>query len=264
MRTINCHLIYHLGDCIAALHFLINCTRINPVRFNFSCREDYHGQLQEIIEFHTDVITLVPLNAPVMEATFDEDSIDLWISASGVNWFEPSKMLNGFIDQSTYFLFHWIEVAEQMNIICPFRNKYDIIHNQEVLLEPLDFTDKFDYLFINSNPASGQCSEYTVERSDDFIERLQHNSRSVITTRKVGDIPCTTDYNLSIVDIGKLSISNVSNIFAINTGPIHLCMNKWSIPKLDRFFIWASMETFKYGPNFRSEKYLSHFIDNEL
>lgn len=54
---------------------------------------------------------------------------------------------------------------------------------------------------------------------------------------------------MSILEIGKLS-KNVKNITAVNTGPLHLCMNKWSLPHIN------TNETFNYGSNFKTVKSL--------
>ena len=77
------------------------------------------------------------------------------------------------------------------------------------------------------------------------------------------NVPCTLDYNLSIVEIAKLA-KNVRNVVAVNTGPLHLCMNKWSLSNINNFIIWSTAETFGYGNNFKTVKTLKEIDENNF
>jgi hypothetical protein len=104
---------------------------------------------------------------------------------------------------------------------------------------------------------SGQCYNYEEKKFNNLANEIVKNNQTVITTQKIENIPCTKDYDLNIIEIGKLS-KNTKNIIAVNTGPLHLCMNKWTIDKNKFFIIIANTaygctsETFEYGDNFQT------------
>lgn len=255
MKTINCHNFYHLGDCIETLHFLINATKHNDVSFNFLCNPTYHHQLQEFIG-NTDKIKLIN--------ELKESSIDTWIGA--YNYGDICKKSDEIFgkdsDQGTFFLLLSKILSNIMNIKCPFIYKNDMIYNQETLNKKCKHTQTYDYLFINSKNQSIPFPNFEQEIVS-MMKILKTKNRSVITTAKVDNTPCTLDYNLSVVEIARLS-KNVKNIIAVNTGPLHLCMNKWSLPTIEKFIVWSPAETFNYGSNFKSVKFLSEIEESSI
>jgi hypothetical protein len=259
MKIINCHNNLHLGDCVETLHYLINVVENNEITFNFACVPNYHSQLNEMIRDYSDKIKLVS------NAQLAQDSIETWVAGYG-DYGElntKSVELNGYLDQATSFLLHWIRISQIIGVKCPFITKTDLIYNQKVLSEDCLHKQNYDYLFINSVPMSGQCNSFSDYESINFIKRILNKNKTVITTRKIGDIPCTLDHGLSIVEIGKLA-KNVKNVVAVNTGPLHLCMNKWSLPNINNFTIWSSAETFGYGTNFKTVKTLGEINESDI
>jgi len=259
-QLLNCHNNLHLGDCIETLHYLINVVENNEISFNFACVPDYHSQLSEMIRDYSDKIKLVS------NTQLAQDSIETWVAGYGDYYGEiitKSVELNGYLDQATCFLLHWIRISQLIGVKCPFITKTDLIYNQKVLSEDCSHKENYDYLFINSVPRSGQCNSFSDFESISFIKRLISKNRTVITTKKIGDIPCTLDYGLSIVEIGKLA-KNVKNIVAVNTGPLHLCMNKWSLSNINKFIIWSSAESFGYGTNFKTVKTLGEIDESDI
>jgi len=251
MRTINCHNLYHLGDCIQALHFLINAAKHNNIQF-FS---DYHKQLQEFIH-DFDGVKLI--TSPIGE------SIDTWIGAYNyVNICKKSEEMFGKdSDQGTFFLLLAGILSNIMEIKCPFSTKMDMIYNEEVLNKPCKHNEFYDYLFINSKNQSIPFPNFE-EEIVSMMKKLKAHNKSVITTAKAIDTPCTLDYNLSVVEIARLS-KNVKNIIAVNTGPLHLCINKWILPNINNFIVWSPAETFNYGSNFKSVKFLSEIEESSI
>jgi hypothetical protein len=258
MRTINCHNTAHLGDCIQTLHFLIRAVETNDVCFNFSCNPIYHNQLSEFIKYHSDKIKLLNLIQ-----SLHQESIDTWVAGYGDYAAINDKCVDaqGFIDQSLGFLIHWFRMANTMQINCPFKCKDDLIYDESILQEQA-LPDNYDYLFINSFCLSLEYDNFETEGLD-FINRIKQSGKSVITTRKIQDIPCTLDYNLSVVKIGQLS-KNVKTIVGSNTGPIHLCMNKWSLSNIDKFIVWSPSHNFNFGPKFKTVKSLHQITDKEI
>lgn len=249
MREIYLHNKYHLGDCISILHFLINASKINDVIFKFHCNNSYYNQLHEFIIYHTDKIQLIDNVGP--------NSIDTWVAAYGD--YVHLRGIAGFNngerpDQAIINLTHWTRLAQMMNISNPFSKTTDIIYNEKVLSEECKHSEKYDWLIINSLPYSGQIEKHiTFNDFKNIITQILQKDQTFITTVKYGNYPCTIDYNLSVVEIGKLA-KNVKNIIGIATGPMHLTINKFSLNNLENFIIWTgeTSETFKYSPIFKT------------
>lgn len=246
MKSIFCHNEYHLGDCIQTLHFLIKCSEINDIKFNFFCNQSYFSQLKPLLNNHVELVN-----------SRNKDSIETWIGDYNNKYKEyqsQSKLENGTFDQGNMFLLHWQFVSKIMNLNCPFKEKKDLIYDEDILSQPCVHNQKYDYLIINSKPLSGQCSCYSESKFINLVEDIQKNQKTFITTEKIKNYPCTKDYNLNVAEIGQLS-KNVKNIFAVNTGPLHLCMNKWSIENNFILLVCGGGdETFHYGSNFRTIK----------
>ncbi len=257
MTVVNCYNQYHLGDCIEALHFLINATKCNDVTFNFYCNPSYHSQLQEFID-NNNKITLVKIPDP------SQKWINTWIGAYDYAKIcnESERIFGKDSDQGTFFLLLGQILSSIMGIKCPFMTKEDMIYNQEVLNQEPSHKESYDYLFINSKNQSIPFPNFN-ENEKWLIDIFIKQNKKVITTAKIKDIPCTTDYGLSVVEIAKLT-KNVKNIVAVNTGPIHLCMNKWTINNIDTFTVWSPAETFNYGPKFKSVKNLTEIHENDI
>lgn len=252
MKKIKCHNLYHLGDCIETLHFLIHASRINDVQFDFFCNPQYHNQISPLIE--RDNVNLIS-HIDVLE-----NSIDTWIGAYQYDKiFEKSDLIfKDQSDQGTCFLLLWEMVSKKMEIKTPFSNKNEMIYDEEVLNLPCRHKEEYDFLFINSKPFSLVYNNFE-EENYLFLDWLKQQNKKVITTRKIENYPCTLDYNLSVVEIGQLS-KNIKNIVSVNTGPLHLCMNKWSLENIEKFIIWTPAESFNYGEKFKTVRSLKEII----
>ena len=55
-----------------------------------------------------------------------------------------------------------------------------------------------------------------------------------ITTHKLLDYECTTDYNLSLVGIGQLS-KRCKVLLGVPTAPLWMSLNKWSLQNCIKF-----------------------------
>lgn len=259
MKTINCHNHFHIGDCVETLHYLANVVEKNDIFFNFACDPNYHFQLNEMIRDYSDKIKLVA------NTQLPSDSVETWVAGYGdhSSMNNNSVQLTGYLDQATVFLIHWTRISQIIEVNCPFTTKNDLIYNQKILSEDCSHNKNYDYLFINSIPLSGQLPSYSNSECINFINGVINKNKTIMTTRKMENVPCTLDYNLSIVEIGKLA-KNVRNVVAVNTGPLHLCMNKWSLSNINNIIIWSTAETFGYGNNFKTVKTLKEIDENNF
>ena len=213
-------------------------------------------------EFIGDVnVNLYSISPPDVDSnTF----INTWIGA--YNYAQICKdsdvIFGEDSDQGTFFLILSKILSDVMEIKCPFFEKADMIYNESTLESTGLHADSYDYLFINSQNMSIPFTNFEEEVTG-FMERLISKNKSVITTAKYLDVPCTLDYNLGVVDIARLS-KNVKNVVAVNTGPLHLCMNKWTIQNVKSFTVWCPAETFNYGSKFRSVKSLGEIDESNL
>ena len=84
----------------------------------------------------------------------------------------------------------------------------------------------YDILIVNSTPLSGQFNipEYTANM---LISELSSRYK-IITTKKLSDIPCTSDYNMSLYQIGQLSMC-CRCIIAVSTGPSWPALNIFNL-----------------------------------
>jgi len=261
MKTLNCFNIMHLGDCIQSLHYLMNAAELNNVQFKFYCNPSYHDQLNEMIGDTTGV----KLEHIYMAETVEDPCYNIWIGAHDYGGIcETSEEIYGDqSDQGTYFLILNKILSDIMSIECPFEEKKDMIYNQESLSLETKHDQTYDYLFINSQNQSIEFPNFESECADTLSKLLSKN-KTVITTRKIEGVPCTLDYNMSIVEIARMA-KKVKNIIAVNTGPLHLCMNKWVIPNLDKFVVWCpTPENFNYGENFVTVKSLGEIDESSL
>jgi hypothetical protein len=103
----------------------------------------------------------------------------------------------------------------------------------------------WDCLLINSSPQSGQFDD-DPNTFIDLTNRLTASGKTVITTQKIDGVPCTRDFNYSLVDIGTLSI-NCKTIVSINTSPIILCLNQYNMMKSTPIYVLDRYVTYSFG-----------------
>lgn len=256
MRTIHCHNLYHLGDCIQTLHFLIHASRLNDITFNFFCNQSYHHQLKEFIG--VEKINLIT------HPSQTEPSFDTWIGAHRYDKISEKsiELYKENSDQATYFLVLWNIISEMMQIKCPFKEKKDMVYDEEIINQKCSHDGKYDVLFINSRNMSIPFPNFEKEVLQ-TIQKLEKSGKTFILTDKCDRHPCTIDYGLSVLEIARLS-KTVKKIIAVNTGPLHLCMNKWTIQNVDEFVVWSPAETFNHGPKFKCLKSLEELNEHNI
>lgn len=240
---------FHYGDCLVSLHFLHHLTKVNDIECDFGCNPNYHGQLQELISSNSKIsLSKIPQS--------DFDSVD-FRTRSGPNrainlWCCPSlrrmwgEEIEKFPAYSTKFpsmldlgkvLFEiWKYVCETNELVFPFSDSDDIIFDEDILSQDTLDVD-YDFLLVNSYCHSGQMKIAPHEQDNLFlqvIDLLKENNKTFITTHKLLDYECTTDYNLSLVGIGQLS-KRCKVLFGVPTAPLWISLNKWSLENCIKF-----------------------------
>lgn len=207
MRVINFKSETHLGDCIMHTDFLNKMVKINDVEINFFIVEKFKDQVEEFIE---DKNHIKPYNL----ADAPKDAQRAWLNQYGHIHsipFDCGKLKLDFFQQ----------LCTNLNLKCPYVNIIDLLPDSPLIIEnPND--ENWDILLINSDGFSNQTRGISL-KWEVLIEKFKH--KKIITTKKIKNIPCTLDFNYSVLDIAKLSLK-CKIIIGVHTAPWHLVMNK--------------------------------------
>jgi hypothetical protein len=230
----------HIGDCLISLHFLKKLAQKNNVVCQFSCDLQYMGNsVNQLLEFVSDEPRIRILSQPV------ENSINLWypvilqrIENSGKEPYPFYKYGEDVWHGDIFKIWYHIgnQVAQELRLKPAFDNVEEVIFDGELfrrdtLLNGVDGQpQKFDFLIINSYCMSGQV-KFTPQQQDQFfdflIQFIIQNNKTFITTQKLRDYPCTTDYNLSLVQLAQIA-KNCKVIIGVPTSPYLIAINDQS------------------------------------
>jgi len=173
---------------------------------------------------------------------------NLWLNHHG--WY--NRQSNRKWDELHVQLYR--HICPKLKIRNPIKNKNDLIFDSPTLLEKTILGDeKFDFLIINGRPRSGQF-HYNAKDFENLVDYLIDKKHKIITTDKIGDIPCTRDYKFNVVDIARISL-NAKNILGVLVGPMHSTFTKFS--KAERWYVLSTGETLNWSDkiyNFNSIK----------
>lgn len=202
----------HLGDCLLHAHFMRKVVEKNPnITFDFYLIDKHWDQTKEYINDIPQIKCLNYNDCP-------NDHLRGWVAQFGI---PPLPCpLDGLR------LYSYRKLSEKMNIECPFRDEYDLLYDNSAIEKTSYDLPSFDVLLINSIPLSNQINY----NKDDYVEwckSIQDKNKTVITTNQISNIPCTLDYNLSVMGIGALAI-NCKIIAGIGTGSMQCCLNVWT------------------------------------
>lgn len=215
---------YHLGDQLVHLNYLRQVCKENPhLEFTHHCNEQHHAQLTPICEGVP--ISLQGLSIP-------PGAHNAWIGYK--NFFYNHQLRENWVA----FHLDWFNyLSDRLEVANPIACREDLLFDYPALNAPYKYD--FDYLIINSPPASGQLPSYNPEF---FIKRardLANEGKKVITTHPTGIVPCTLEHHFTVTDIGVLS-NGVKHIEGVATGPMWTTFNIFNKDKvLSRVFYCA-------------------------
>lgn len=229
---------YHYGNCLSDLHILIGIAKYNKVSCEFCCDQRFHAQLNEFVPKNSNVMIT---NAKTDQSLNLYEGADFFLTAR--KKLEPSQVMCDRYQQfEEYFKLQLAKarfVCDAFQLTCPFKVYEDMLFDEETLAEVSPIDQSFDYLIVNSYGFSGQVN-YTPFIHDlvfnDIINRLKKCNNSFITTKKHLDSPSTTDYRLSLTQIGQLA-KNCKNIIGITTSPYLIALNKYSFKNFEKIIV---------------------------
>lgn len=198
--------LFHLGDCIQNILYLnyLSCECV------FYCNEAYHNQLRQII---TASITLKSGQPPA-------DAINLWCNRTG-DFFKLCKEYNNDTHSVFEKIYNCPKSVFIPNLLVQASSLPDFNINQYNLRKKV--------LIINSNPSSGQV-DWSKWNAQMDILLSTHDKSDIITTQKLPNILSTADFKHTVFEIGFVSMF-VNKIIAIDTAPLHLCLNKYNMDR---------------------------------
>jgi hypothetical protein len=243
MNHINTYIEPHLGDNVRHLDYLRKIVdKDSNYYFTHYAREKYLNELQTQIIGYENNIQLKPY-----EHGIPSDAIHGWINTD--NWYEGYYYPKVLKDEGYPLMYDkmyikWFNLLEQKyNLPNPIKTPEDF-KTKFNGLEVYDLEKEYDVLLINSIPQSAQ---YMYE--ENLFEKLALDFKSkgydVITTHKIPNIECTLDYNYNLVQIAKIS-TKTPIIIAVDTGPIHLCLNKITLDNCQLFHILHKSNSYSF------------------
>ncbi len=250
MQTHYTHNDFHLGDNLVFLNYLRRLALANPG----------HGFVHAAHECHlaalAPVVQDVPNVALIRYEDRDAASIDVWKNAgagtpNGGFW-ETHELKTDF----AWFHVAWFtHLSRRMGLECPIRKPQDLLFDYPALLQGPGLANAaaitFDFLVINSRPCSGQCLAYDkVEYFDGLLAELAAKGYKVACTQKseVPGVYCTADDNLSVTEIGHMSIY-ASHIVGVATGPMWPTFNVWNQSSVKTRIFMLEGEKLNLGTN---------------
>ena len=246
---------FHLGDNLVHLHFLRKQAIRHPSDTFFHYVHECHlEQLREAIEDLPN-ISLYSLDVKPSE------SINVWKNAGAVTdefgFFERHPNRNDFAGfHMTWFAY----LSNQMDLPNVFVYPTDLLFDYPAIQRdvshrlPFWSGDKFpEILFVNSRPCSGQCLAYdSVDYFDPLIAELSAKHSLIVTQpSKIPNIPCTTSTEMTISEIGALSL-RCPYVIGVATGPLWPTFNIWNQQSLlRRIVMLGNGEQLNLGANVR-------------
>lgn len=234
MTAIHIHNEYNLGDHIYQLHWCTKLLDINSdIEFYYYCRPQFHKDINYLLEdkyklnIHIKDFNDKPVNA-----------FNTWINYNNIyaNFVGLSRMTKTNMYYDKMYISVFGNIAKNLNVENPIKTSIDLLFDDQRLLKENELSDKVDLLLINSKPMSGQYT-YDENGFNRFISKYKDQYRIVTTNNtSFSDIPCTLDYNLSLLDIGSLS-NNAKIIVSVHTSPIIYCFNRFNINKDIKWYV---------------------------
>ena len=220
---------WHLGDNLASLNFLRKLSLAHPSdNFAYACQPQYLYQLREVVE-DIPAIELIPL-----EECFSRSP--LWLDT----WKNSQHFYDRHPQKACYakcYLDFFNVLARSMGYESPLKTPDDLwfdypaIQQSEcadAFIRTWGLQDGLDILVCNAPPKSAQlASWHGVNMFDALIAKLRTQHRVAKTNFSLADVPCTAILNMTLTDIGALSLK-AKVIIGVANGPMWPTFNVWN------------------------------------
>ena len=219
----------HLGDNIFNYILFYNIRDYleeNNIFIKYSAKTEYHYQIKEFN----------PSKNVILNEIYETKGFYLWIGNPVIE-----HNYNYYYNHSKYpfnmFIVYFFNTClKNLNLSIQITSlKYS---DEDLLIRYNNLPEKYkniDILIVNSTPCSGQYN-FNEEDWNIYIDMMK-DKYNLVTTKKVGDIKCTLDDNLTIKNIAALS-TKVKVIIAINTGVLPGLLNNYTLTNVKKFYVF--------------------------
>lgn len=251
-NTIYTYIEYHLGDNLTHICYLRRlASDYANINFKHYCKTEYISELN----FYTadlNNISIEPLQNRILGAANA--------------WKNYQKYWEGHAFKNIFHIFYkefYDQLSEKLGLSNPMLDGLDFIFDEKIIrlaLKGRDFKS-YDWLVVNSTPLSSQFTDANNSLDEFCIELAKKNS--IITTKKVASIPCTTDLNMSLLEIAGQSMSTKYQLM-ISTGPSWLVLNGFNISNSKGIYILCENEIIAFSEKIKMFKSTQEFISYYL
>jgi len=236
-RGVSTFCAWHLGDNLAALHYLRSLAKARPdLLFQHFLRPQDLLQCSELVldvpNIKIEDITGVDLSGMT----------DLWKGSDGFyfKYEHPIAFGSAFLD-------FFDMTSKKIGVSMPFDNVENLLFDYPAILVDR-MVIPFDVLLVNSVPLSGQFADFSDADFVQLARDLVLGGYSVISTKKIPGIPCTLEAMLTVTGIANLSL-RCKYLIAVCTGSMWPSFNVFGNNSLHVKFVLNSHEIIDFGKN---------------
>lgn len=219
---------FHLGDNLIHLNFLRRLAIKHPDhQFRHWLQPCHIEPLRAIADVPKGNLELASLEGEMaVDGSMEKrpaNARNVWKNAGG--FWEGHKLRN---DWANFHVAWFALMAGEMGLQSPIADTMDLLLDYPAIVSGLD-VPRFDVLFVNSQPCSGQFLDFdTAHCMDPMINALVENGLKVVCTQPTPcGAPCTRDWGLNITQIGSLSLTVPYHVM-VATGPMWTTFNIWN------------------------------------
>jgi len=228
----------HFGDNLIHIQYLRLMALANQsITFNHFSNRAYLDVLRSYVADVPNVNVYDYSSRPIF-------AINAWKNANQFWEKHPEKL--DFVSFYTNFFENF---SKKIGLNNRIRTADDLIFQAEAITSARGIAFKnYDWLIVNSVPLSSQSS-ISVEEMDSICVDIS-KKHSVITTKKVGDLPCTLDFDMSLSEIALQSMSCKRHLM-ISTGPSWMVLNNITLEQSQGIYLLIDKERIAIHPKLK-------------
>lgn len=244
-KNIFTHIRFHLGDNLTHIHYLQELAiRYPETDFHHFCQMSYIKDMSFYVQKQKNIHLYDLKECPVF-------SCDAWKNRNRFWETYPDKLL--FVQ---FFVQFFQRFSQKLKVENPIEKPEDFIFDGEIFKEASGALPQYDWFVVNSIPLSNQIA-FDVSELDALCLKIS-KKHSVITTRKVGDLPCTMDGGMSLCDLASQSL-NCQYHLMISTGPSWFVLNSINLEKSKGVYLFLEKEEVKFCESMQQFRTIDEF-----